>query len=373
MNGLVITGWSVLSSAGIGGDALAKRLAGVDLDGVAVDPGTDLGHLDAGPLPSPTGHAVPDLDARARLGRKGTGAYDRATTLAVVSCQEAMRDAGITIDESTRTRTGVALGTSLGSFQSTSDYTRATLENERPYLVNPLLFPNTVMNCAAGQMAIRFGLRGVNATLAGGAMAFLNALRYSGNAIGRGYADVMLAGAVEEYTPHRAWAAQLTGSTAVVPCGEACAVFVLAGARTPGWVGARRVARVLAVSTGFGPGGGEHAERALAGCVTRALRSAAVPAEAIARVFTGEVDEADRGEYGAVVQALGRWPKRIMVKRLFGECDAASGAMALAVLLAAARNGAEAEGHTLLTARGSDGAVGAAVLVGAADAGADRE
>ncbi|WP_433241187.1 beta-ketoacyl synthase N-terminal-like domain-containing protein [Streptosporangium sp. CA-135522] len=372
MTGVVITGWSALSSAGVGVDALAGRLAGRELSAVPVSPGVGVGHLYEEPLPAPDGHALADFDVRARLGRKGTGSYDRTTALAVVCCQEALREAGMTVDDVTRKRIGVVLGTSLGSFKSTSDYSRETLVQDKPYLVNPMLFPNTVMNCAAGQVAIRFGLRGVNVTIAGGALAFLNAVRYAGNVIERGYADVMLTGAVEEYTPHRAWASHLTGSTTTVAAGEAAGMFALTSPQAPVWAGSRRSARILAVSTGYGPGGGEQAERALSGCVNRVLRRAGVDPDAISTVLTCEGDEADRREYGPVAYALGHRPRRIMAKRLFGECDAASGAVALAVLLAAGKDGVAAEGLSMLTARGADGAVGAAIVKGYADAGTDR-
>jgi 3-oxoacyl-[acyl-carrier-protein] synthase II len=365
-HGVVVTGWSAVSSAGIGVTALAKRLAGADVDsvshGVAVD------HLYSASLPSPRGHALADFDVRAELGRKGTSSYDRATALAVVCCQDALREAGLTVDDTTRTRVGVALGTSLGSFKSTSDFSAETLVQEKPYLVNPLLFPNTVMNCAAGQVAIRFGLRGVNATIAGGGLAFLNAVRYAGNAIERGYADAMLTGAVEEYTPHRAWATHLAGATATVAAGEAAGVFVLTGSPPPPWAGSRRAARILAVATGYGPGGGESAARALSGCVSRAVRRAGVDPADVSVILTGEADEDDHREYGPAVLALGHGPRRVMAKRLLGECDAAAGAVALAVLLADEAG----LGCGLLTARGVDGAVGAAIVEGCSDAGADR-
>jgi 3-oxoacyl-[acyl-carrier-protein] synthase II len=375
VTGVVVTGWSAVSSAGLGVEALAGRVAGVVGGGVGaglpsapVDPGTDVAALYPEPLPSAHGHALTDFDVRALLGRKGTGSFDRVTALAVTCCREAMREAGIVVDDTTRTRVGVALGTSLGSFKSTSDFTGETLVQEKPYLVNPLLFPNTVMNCAAGQVAIRFGLRGVNATIAGGELAFLNALRYAGNVIERGYADVMLTGAVEEYSPHRAWASHLTGATTTVAAGEGAGMFLLAGPKAPEWAGrCRRAARILAVATGYGPGGGEQAERALSGCVTRALGRARVDPAEVATVFTGEVDDADCREYGPAALALGHRPRRVMVKRLLGECDAASGALALAVLLAADREGVGG-GLSLITGRGPDGAVGAAVVRGSADA-----
>lgn len=364
MTGVMVTGWSALTSAGIGVAALAKQLAGVQLDDASVNPGVSVGHLYDEPLPSPNGHALVGLDVRAQLGRKGTSSYDRATALAVICCQEALREAGMTVDETTRTRVGVALGTSLGSFKSTSDYSRETLVQEKPYLVNPMLFPNTVMNCAAGQVAIRFGLRGVNATIAGGALAFLNAVRYAGNAIDRGYADVMLTGAVEEFTPHRAWASHLTAATTTVAAGEAAAVFVLAGPQAPDWAGSRRSAQILAVTTGYGSGGGQQAESALGACVSRALHRAGADPRAVRTVFTGEAEESDWREYGPATRALGHEPKRVMTKRLLGECDAASGATALAVLLAASVGDVAEDELTLLTARGPDGAVGAAIVKG---------
>lgn len=370
MSEVVITGWSTLTSAGIGAQALAKQLAGAELAPAQASVGVDVSGLYEEALPEATGHALADFDVRAELGRKGTGSFDRATALAVVCCQEALRSAGLELDESSRTRVGVALGTSLGSFKSTSDYSRETLVQDKPYLVNPLLFPNTVMNCAAGQVAIRFGLRGVNATIAGGTLAFLNAVRYACNALDRGYADVMLAGAVEEYSPHRAWASHLTGATSAVASGEAAGIFVLSRPQAPSWVGGGSQARILAVATGYGPGGAEQADQALSSCISRALRQAGVAAADIETVLTGEAEEFDRREYGAAVTALGHEPRRVLAKRLLGECDAASGAVALAVCLAGQAGGGS--GLALITGRGPDGAVGAAIVKGDADAGTDR-
>lgn len=363
MSEVVIVGWSALTSAGIGADALAEHLVGAGRHAADADEGVEVGQLYEEPLPSPTGHALAGFDVRAELGRKGTSAFDRTTALAVVCCQDALRSAALDLDDGSRRRVGVALGTSLGSFKSTSDYSRETLVQERPYLVNPVLFPNTVMNCAAGQVAIRFGLRGANATIAGGTLAFLNAVRYACNALDRGYADAMLAGAVEEFTPHRAWASHLTGSTAEVAAGEAAGVFVLARPTVdedPGYQ-----ARILSVSTGFGPGGAESAEQALAGCVSRAVRQAGVDPADVDTVLTGEATEEQETEYGPVARALGHRPRRVLAKRLFGECDAASGAVALAVYLAGQRAGlgdTPRPGLGLITGRGPDGAVGAAVV-----------
>ena len=223
---LTITGYAALSRVG-DGPAPLPAAAGVPV------PRGDAATAALYPQQLPAGHATAfaGFDVRGYLGRKGTSFYDRATALAVVACGQALRDAAVLVDEDTRGRVGVVLGTTLGSFKSTSDYSRETLVQERPYLVNPVLFPNTVMNCAAGQAAIRLGLRGINATITGGPLAFLNAVRYAVNAIGQGYVDTMLVGAVEEFTPHRAWAAHLLGGgTAAAPAGEGAAAFVVRAA-----------------------------------------------------------------------------------------------------------------------------------------------
>jgi 3-oxoacyl-[acyl-carrier-protein] synthase II len=258
-----------------------------------------------------------------------------------------LRDGGVRIDELTGPRTGLVAGTTLGSFRSTSDYSRATLVQEKPYLVNPMLFPNTVMNCAAGQSAIRHGLRGVNATVAGGRLAFHQALRYARNALAAGYADTMLAGAVEEFSPHRAWSVRIQAGEDV-PVGEGAAFFVLRR-----WAPDDPApAQIAGIATGFSARG--DADASLAGCVRRAL-SAAGRSDADVTLVAG----ADDDDCAAVGRVLSGTPERLSLQPLLGACDAASGALGLAALLP--RLGA---GTAILAARSDRGGAAAAVIVG---------
>lgn len=362
MKRATVRGWHVLCSAGTGAAAVRDRLASVPAG--AAHPGVPVGSMYEEPLPAPTGHALTDFDIRAHFGRKGTSFYDRATSLATVACHGALADARPGIDGVPAERVGLVLGTTMGSFASTCDYSRESQQQERPYLVNPVLFPNAVMNCAAGQSAIRFGLRGVNSTIAGGRTAMFQALRYAANVLDRGHADLVLVGAVEEYTPHRAWTHHLTGRGVLT--GEAAAVFVLGGPA------AGRDAEILAVATGYGPGGGERADEALLGCVRRALRQAEVAPEEVTTVLTGDSDT--EAEYGPATAALGHRPPRILVSRLFGECDAAAGGLELATVLAGHQTDPDRDGQvSLLTARDPDGAVAAAIVRGWSRAGAGRD
>jgi 3-oxoacyl-[acyl-carrier-protein] synthase II len=359
--GLAVTGYGVLSSAGVGPAALAASLARAGRDGPL--PGHGLGGLYDEPSPGPSGHALVDFDVRRELARKGTAFFNRCTGLALAACGRALADAGLRVEDANRHRVGVVMGTTLGSLKSMSDYTRDTLVGDRPYLVNPALFPNTVMNCAAGQAAVWYGLKGVNTTVAGGQLAFLAVLRYAARALRCGHADVLLAGAVEEFTPHAAWAAHRAGPAGVT-FGEGAAVFVVERAETARGVGRRPHAEVLSVVTGFSPGGAQAA--ALAGCVRRALAEAGVTPPELSLLATAETGCADddRVEGDALAVALGgAAAERLLVKRAVGDCQAASGALQLAAVLAVHRADPGRDGGAaLVTSWTPEGGVGAAVL-----------
>lgn len=159
---------------------------------------------------------IADFDRVTALGRKGTSSFDRVTSLALSACEKALHQPGVPSREHPRAdRFGVVAGTSHSSLKSVSDYSRATLEESRPYLVNPILFPNTIMNCGAGQAAIRFQLRGPNATIAGADLAGIQALHYAANLARQAYLDHVLVFGAEEITPeytaaHRHWRASGT-------------------------------------------------------------------------------------------------------------------------------------------------------------------
>nr|BFE59201.1 beta-ketoacyl synthase N-terminal-like domain-containing protein [Dactylosporangium thailandense] len=360
MTGTVITGWGVLSAAAVGAGPLVAAVAPIG-HGAAAAPRTTAVDWYAEPLPAPAAAVVEGLDFTALLGRKGTSTFDRATGLAVVACGQALSDSGLAVSDETRQRIGITLGTTLGSLRSTSDFSRETLVQDKPYLVNPMLFPNTVMNCAAGQAAIRFGLKGVNATVAGGALGFLGALRYSTNALRAGYADAVLTGSVEEYTPHSAWAAHhAPGAAPGVPTGEGAAVCVVERAEAARAAGRHVDAEVLAATAGFAAAADAWPD-ALAGCVRRALAAAGAAPAQVTLVVT-----ADPAESAAVAAALdGSRCRTLAVREVFGECQAASGALQVATVLAVHRGDPARDGQlALVTGHTPDGAVGAALLRG---------
>ncbi|MGI5403143.1 beta-ketoacyl synthase N-terminal-like domain-containing protein [Streptomyces sp. CA-135486] len=359
---LAVTGAAAVTPAGIGlgplGRAVQSGTPGLTADSGA---GAGSGTGEEGLPPRPV-RTAPELPVAELIGRKGTRNLDRTTTLSLIACRLALDSFGGPAGE----RAGVVLGTSTGSISSSSGYSLETLRKDPPYLVNPSLFPHTVMNCAAGQIAIRNGLHGVNATLAGGQLSGVQAIRYARNALRQGHADRLLVGGVEEFCPQSAWAWHRSGALDTdAAVGEGAAVLMVEPEAAAAASGRPVLARVLAAQVGFA-GGGSLAG-ALAEVIGAALRRSGTDASAVGAVSLGSTGQraVERIEERGVGFALdGRVPARtVRVKEVVGECFSASGALQMAALLGVWQaEGVPAGEIALVTAVGQDGAVGCVVL-----------
>lgn len=131
------------------------------------------------------------------LGSKGLRNLDRTTLLSLVAAKLAIDDAHLEITDANRNDIGVVLGSTMGSVHSISEFDKEGLR-EGPRYVNPAHFPNTVINAPASQVAIRFGLRGLNSTISTGFSASLDAIGYAIDMLNLGRTKILLVGGVEE-------------------------------------------------------------------------------------------------------------------------------------------------------------------------------
>lgn len=361
---VALTACSLLSPIGVGLDAFTDALRDHRSGRIDI-----AGRFDV-PMPCAEACYIADFDVRAYLGKKGTSFFDRLTSLTIVACREALRERGLAVTDDNREQIGIVLGSAVGSIESIGAFTRETLIYDRPYLVNAILFPNTVMNCAAGQAAIWLMLKGVNATVSGGQTSGIHALRYAATAIRRRYADVLLVGGIEELSLQYAWGFHHSGllAKATAPLGEGAAVFVMEDAAAVRAAGITPLAEVLACEVGaYG-----HLDRAdgiargLAHCIQRALARSGVSADevwAVSGSFTGDADR-DRIEEEGIGLALEHMPEhKLCVKEYIGECYSAAGAFQLAALLSLYRTLPGPGGRiALVTSIGHDGSVGCALI-----------
>ncbi|MEU6484892.1 beta-ketoacyl synthase N-terminal-like domain-containing protein [Streptomyces sp. NPDC046887] len=353
----VITGWSAVSPLGIGAEALSEGLR----TGRSTDAPVDTAQWK---VPATRAHLVPGFETREVLGRKGTRSMDRVTGLAVAAVGSLLDQPGSVRETESGKRAALVLATTTGSAASMMDFTRSSLEGARPYDVDPAVMPNAVMNCAAGQCAIWYGIKGPNTTLAGGRAAGLLSLNYAIRLLSSGRADTVLCAAAEEYSAARYWLERHSRGAAApdVALGEGAAVLLVqpASAVTP----ARpALAEVLAVRTRVATG--EQAGPALEACVRSALEAAGTSGDDVWAASSsdapGRLGHLEREILGRVCgsRAVDRVPA---VGRL-GDVSAASGSFQIAMALATAAGDPAAAGRiVLVTSADRDGSLACAVL-----------
>ncbi|TYC22078.1 3-oxoacyl-ACP synthase [Micromonospora sp. MP36] len=352
----MVSGWSAVSPYGLGARAFADGLA------TGEEPVTK---LDAGTWPGPYERAgiVPDFDIPTVLGAKGTRSMDRITGLAVTAVRELFEEHGPELAERPED-VGLVLGTGSGSVQSIMDFTRDSLVGAKPFDVDPARFPNTVMNCAAGQSAIRYRLKGPNTTISGGALTGLLALNYAARLHRRGRVDVMLCGAVEEYSVQRAWLEWHAGGRegASGPLGEGCALLLLESPASAARYGRPALAAVRGARFRAFDRPSE-AREALATAIAQLLVDTGTDGGDVALVATsGTPGPLGVAERAAVRQLVGSGPSQVDSRRQIGDTASASAAFQLAAVLASAGPPELAGRHALVTAVDAEGTAGCALL-----------
>lgn len=141
---------------------------------------------------------VRDFDgAELGLTKKEARRFERFVQYAIVAADEALAQSGLNLEEENLDRIAVCVGSGIGGIDELESGF-ATLHEKGPARVNPLFVPTMITNIAAGNLAIRYGMKGecidVATACATGAHCIGSAVR----SIRHGYADVALAGGAEE-------------------------------------------------------------------------------------------------------------------------------------------------------------------------------
>ena len=122
---------------------------------------------------------------------------------ALAASHQAMKDAKLDNNLETQdinpSRIGVAVGSGIGGI-STIEQTCLDIENKGPRRVSPFFIPATVVNMAAGNIAIKYGLQGPNFAIATACTTGTHNIGYGARTIAYGDADIMVVGGAEMAT-----------------------------------------------------------------------------------------------------------------------------------------------------------------------------
>jgi 3-oxoacyl-[acyl-carrier-protein] synthase II len=122
---------------------------------------------------------------------------------ALAASYQAMKDANLDYNKATNDidarRIGVAVGSGIGGI-STIEKTCLDIEKKGPRRVSPFFIPATVVNMAAGNIAIKYGLKGPNFAIATACTTGTHNIGYGARTIAYGDADIMIVGGAEMAT-----------------------------------------------------------------------------------------------------------------------------------------------------------------------------
>ncbi len=139
---------------------------------------------------------VKGLDVDGLLGKRESKRMDRFTQFALIAGDEAMTDAGLDRERVDLDRCGVLISSGIGGFETVGDAHQRG--SQRGYdAVSPFMIPMIISNMAAGQLAIRYGFRGMCSCVVTACAGGTNAVGDAFRQIRDGYADVMLCGGAE--------------------------------------------------------------------------------------------------------------------------------------------------------------------------------
>ncbi|HIS40025.1 MAG TPA: beta-ketoacyl-ACP synthase II [Candidatus Aphodovivens avistercoris] len=189
---VVITGVGAISPAGVGVEALWEAVFGkrcciapverFDTEGFDVHIAGEVRGFD------PVEHGMTKKEARR---------FERFVQYAIVAADEALASSGLDVAAEDPARIACVFGSGIGGIDELQSGI-TTLVEKGPKRVNPLFVPTMISNMAAGQLAIRYGIKGecidIVTACATGAHCIGQAVRD----IRHGYADAALAGGTEE-------------------------------------------------------------------------------------------------------------------------------------------------------------------------------
>ncbi len=197
---VVITGMGAITPLGLDVESTWTRLLNGE-SGIST-----IEHFDASEYRAQIAGVIKNFDAKQYMNVKDARRYDEFMHYGIAASSMALKDAGFIPEVSAedmpvsgveQERFGVILGSGIGGIQ-TIENSRDTLKDKGVKKVSPFIIPGSIVNMAAGLVAIKHGLKGPNLATSTACTTATHAIGLAARLIAYGDADVMLAGGSEK-------------------------------------------------------------------------------------------------------------------------------------------------------------------------------
>lgn len=188
---VVITGMGMLSP--LGGD-VASTWEGIKAgrSGIRL-----IEHFDTANFATKFAGLVPEFDLDPYMPAKEARKMDLFVQYGMVAAIQAIRDAGLDMEQEDGERIGAAIGSGIGGLTNIEENHRKLLESG-PRKLSPFFVPSTIINMIAGNLAIMYGLKGPNFATVSACTTGTHNIGFAAQQIQLGVADVMIAGGAEK-------------------------------------------------------------------------------------------------------------------------------------------------------------------------------
>ena len=158
-----------------------------------------LDHFDASAFSTQFGGAIKNFDCSEYMEIKEARRMDEFMQYGIAAGVQAINYSGIDISTIDNERAGVAIGSGIGGIK-TIEETSIQVKDSGPRKVSPFFVPGSIINMIAGNLSIRYGLRGPNVAVTTACTTGTHNIGLASNIITNNQADVMLVGGAEMST-----------------------------------------------------------------------------------------------------------------------------------------------------------------------------
>lgn len=139
---------------------------------------------------------VKDFKPEDYIDRKEARRLDRFCHFAFAATEEAIKDSKLDLEKVDKYKFGIIMGSGIGGF-TTMESEFEKLFSKGPKRISPFFIPMSIINMAAGNLAIRYGAKGVSTSVVTACASGTNAIGEAFRLIKHGYSDIVIAGGTE--------------------------------------------------------------------------------------------------------------------------------------------------------------------------------